>query len=156
MLKDIENLPRGSRLPREEVLGRLKLNAEGLIPAIAQQHDTGEVLMMAWMNAEALEETLTTGRVCYFSRSRGRLWRKGESSGQIQLLKGLYIDCDGDTLLLRVDQTGPACHTGRSNCFFLRVDGHEVVVTANPLIDPEVLYGSDPASSTPVPAHDPT
>jgi phosphoribosyl-AMP cyclohydrolase len=142
MLKDIENLPMGSRFPREEILGRLKLNAEGLIPAIAQQHDTGEVLMLAWMNAEALNETMTTGRVCYFSRSRGRLWRKGESSGQIQRLKGLYIDCDGDTLLLRVDQTGPACHTGRSNCFFLRVDGHDVVITSDPLIDPETLYGS--------------
>nr|WP_296748266.1 phosphoribosyl-AMP cyclohydrolase [Thioalkalivibrio sp.] len=155
MRKDIENLPRGSRFPRDEMLGHLKLNAEGLIPAIAQQHDTGEVLMMAWMNAEALEETLTTGRVCYFSRSRGRLWRKGESSGQIQRLKGLYIDCDGDTLLLRVDQTGPACHTGRSNCFFLRVDGHEMVVTTNPLIDPETLYGNDPASSRQTPANDP-
>lgn len=153
MLKDIENLPRGSRFPREEILDRLRLNADGLIPAIAQQHDTGEVLMMAWMNAEALEETLTTGRVCYFSRSRGRLWRKGESSGQIQRLKGLYIDCDGDTLLLRVDQTGPACHTGRSNCFFLRVDGHEVVITDNPLIDPDALYGKEPAASKPTPAN---
>ncbi|TVP86935.1 MAG: phosphoribosyl-AMP cyclohydrolase [Thioalkalivibrio sp.] len=146
MLKDIENLPRGSRLPRSEVLAGLRLNADGLIPAIAQQHDTGEVLMMAWMNREALEETLATGRVCYFSRSRGRLWRKGESSGQVQHLKGLYIDCDGDTLLLRVDQTGPACHTGRSNCFFFRVDGDEVAITANPLIDPEALYGSHGAS----------
>lgn len=141
MLKDIENLPRGSRLPRSEVLAGLRLNADGLIPAITQQHDTGEVLMMAWMNEEALNETLATGRVCYYSRSRGRLWRKGESSGQVQHLKGLYIDCDGDTLLLRVDQTGPACHTGRSGCFFFRVDGNEVVITANPLIDPETLYG---------------
>lgn len=141
MLKDIEDQPRGHRFPRTEVLARLRRNADGLIPAIAQQHDTGEVLMMAWMNDAALDETLTTGRVCYFSRSRGRLWRKGERSGQVQHLKGLYIDCDGDTLLLRVDQTGPACHTGRSNCFFLRVDGDEVVVTANPIIDPETLYG---------------
>ena len=147
MLKDIENLPRGSRFPRSEVLAGLRLNADGLIPAIAQQHDTGEVLMMAWMNREALNETLATGRVCYYSRSRGRLWRKGESSGQVQHLKGLYIDCDGDTLLLRVDQTGPACHTGRSNCFFFRVDGDEVVITANPLIDPETLYSRPGASS---------
>ena len=141
MFKDIENQPKGTRFPRAEVLARLRFNADGLVPAIAQRHDTGEVLMMAWMNAEALEETLATGRVCYFSRSRGKLWRKGESSGQVQLLKGLYIDCDGDTLLLRVDQTGPACHTGRSGCFFLRVDGDEVVITGNPLIDPETLYG---------------
>jgi len=147
VLKDIENLPRGSRFPRSEILSALKFNADGLIPAIAQQHDTGEVLMMAWMNREALEETLATGRVCYYSRSRGKLWRKGESSGQVQRLKGLYIDCDGDTLLLRVDQTGPACHTGRSNCFFFRVDGDEVVVTTGPLIDPETLYGGSSASN---------
>ncbi len=147
MLKDIENRPRGSRFQRSEILAALKLNADGLIPAIAQQHDTGEVLMMAWMNREALDETLATGRVCYYSRSRGKLWRKGESSGQVQRLKGLYIDCDGDTLLLRVDQPGPACHTGRSNCFFFRVDGDEAVVTADPLIDPETLYGTAGASS---------
>lgn len=143
VFKDIENQPRGVRFPRAEVFAHLRFNADGLIPAIAQQHDTGEVLMMAWMNREALEETLDTGRVCYFSRSRGKLWRKGESSGQVQRLQGLYIDCDGDTLLLRVDQTGPACHTGRSDCFFLRVDGDEVVITGNPLIDPETLYGTD-------------
>lgn len=147
MLKDIENSPRGSRFARADILDALKLNADGLIPAIAQQHDTGEVLMMAWMNREALDETLTTGRVCYFSRSRGKLWRKGESSGQVQQLKGLYIDCDGDTLLLRVDQTGPACHTGRSNCFFFRVDADEVTVTTDPLIDPATLYGNAGASS---------
>lgn len=152
MLKDIENLPRGSRLPRSEVLAGLRLNADGLIPAIAQQHDTGEVLMMAWMNEEALNETLATGRVCYYSRSRGRLWRKGESSGQVQHLKGLYIDCDGDTLLLRVDQTGPACHTGRSSCFFFRVDGDEVVVVANPLIDPRTLYNGRGASGADAPS----
>ena len=147
LLKDIENLPRGSRFPRSEILAGLRLNADGLIPAIAQQHDTGEVLMMAWMNEEALNETLATGRVCYYSRSRRRLWRKGESSGQIQRLKELYIDCDGDALLLRVDQTGPACHTGRSNCFFFRVEGDEVVIAADPLIDPEALYGTQGESS---------
>lgn len=152
MLKDIENLPRGSRLPLSEVLAGLRLNPDGLIPAIAQQHDTGEVLMMAWMNTEALNETLATGRVCYYSRSRGRLWRKGESSGQVQHLKGLYVDCDGDTLLLRVDQTGPACHTGRSSCFFFRVDGDEVVVVANPLIDPRTLYSGRGASGADAPS----
>jgi phosphoribosyl-AMP cyclohydrolase len=96
----------------------LKLDDAGLVPAVAQQHDSGEVLMMAWMNRTALVETLATGRVCYWSRSRGRLWRKGESSGQSQRLVELCIDCDGDTLLLKVDQTGVACHTGRRSCFY--------------------------------------
>src|SRR3546814_999616 len=91
--------------------------AAGLVPAIAQQHDTGEVLMMAWINRDAIAETLASGRVCYWSRSRRSLWRKGESSGQIQRLVELLVDCDGDTLLLRVDQTGVACHTGRRSCF---------------------------------------
>ena len=113
------------------VLDHLKFNAEGLIPAIAQQHDTGEVLMMAWMNAEAITETLQTGRVCYYSRSRASLWRKGESSGQIQNLKDFRYDCDGDTLLVMVDQQGVACHTGRRNCFFNAVrDGKRVEIAA--------------------------
>src|SRR3984885_10586302 len=90
----------------DTVLSAICFDANGLVPAIAQQHDTGEVLMMAWMNAEAVRETLATGRVCYFSRSRNRLWRKGEQSGQVQRLVELRIDCDGDALLLRVDQTG--------------------------------------------------
>jgi phosphoribosyl-AMP cyclohydrolase len=141
VFKDIEKQAPGTRVPLGQVLAALRFNADGLIPAIAQQHDTGEVLMMAWMNAEALQETLATGRVCYFSRSRGRLWRKGESSGQVQQLRGLYIDCDGDTLLLRVDQLGPACHTGRSDCFYLRVDGQEAVIATPQSVDPAVLYG---------------
>ncbi|MEE9196098.1 MAG: phosphoribosyl-AMP cyclohydrolase, partial [Alphaproteobacteria bacterium] len=91
----------------------VSFDAEGLVSAIAQQHDSGEVLMMAWMNRAALAETLATGRVCDWSRSRGALWRKGETSGQAQRLVELRIDCDGDTLLLRVAQTGVACHTGR-------------------------------------------
>ena len=90
----------------------------GLVPAIAQQHDSGEILMMAWMSAASLAETLATGRVCYWSRSRQSLWRKGETSGNVQRLIELRVDCDGDTLLLLVDQTGPACHTGAHNCFF--------------------------------------
>lgn len=118
----------------------LKLNAEGLIPAIAQQFDSGEVLMMAWMNLEALDETLASGRVCYWSRSRGQLWRKGESSGQVQQLKELRLDCDGDTLLLLVDQTGPACHTGRRNCFYNAWRDNAIEVIAQPLIDPDTLY----------------
>ena len=136
-----ERAPVGARLPLAQVLQTLKLSADGLIPAIAQQHDSGEVLMMAWMNREALEETLSTGRVCYWSRSRRQLWRKGESSGQVQQLKEARLDCDGDTLLLLVDQTGPACHTGRKSCFYNAIRGDQVEVTSAPLVDPSILYG---------------
>ncbi len=115
-------------------------NDDGLIPAIAQQHDTGEILMMAWMNREALAETLASGRVCYYSRGRKKLWRKGESSGQIQMLVELRLDCDGDTILLRVDQTGVACHTGRRNCFFRTMRDGVWVEIAKPEITPEELY----------------
>lgn len=124
-----------------EIRAALKFNSDGLIPCIAQQHDNGEVLMMAWMNAEALDETLKNQRVCYFSRSRQKLWRKGESSGQVQLLKEIRIDCDGDALLLVVDQTGPACHTGRQSCFYHVIKGDEATIATAPLIDPDELYG---------------
>ncbi|MBJ6610752.1 MAG: phosphoribosyl-AMP cyclohydrolase [Candidatus Thiothrix moscowensis] len=123
-----------------ETLDTLKYNSDGLIPAIAQQHDTAEVLMMAWMNRESIEETLQTGRVCYWSRSRNRFWRKGESSGQMQVLKEFRIDCDADTILLLVDQTGPACHTGRRSCFYNKVEGDQVVIDREVLIDPSTLY----------------
>jgi phosphoribosyl-AMP cyclohydrolase len=123
------------------VLDALCFDANGLVPAIAQQHDTGEVLMMAWMNKEAVAETLTTGRVCYWSRSRGRLWRKGEASRQFQHLKEFRIDCDGDTILLLVEQEGVACHTGRRACFYRAVRDGELREIAAPLIDPEKLYG---------------
>ncbi len=116
-------------------------NEEGLIPVIAQQHDTGEVLMLAWMNQEAIDETLRTGRVCYYSRSRKKLWRKGESSGQTQNLVALRLDCDGDTILLLVDQQGVACHTGRRNCFFNALREGRWVEIAAPEVDPEKLYG---------------
>ena len=109
------------RKPMRTVLDVVKFNADGLVPAIAQQHDTGEVLMLAWMNAESIRETLLSGEVCYFSRSRASLWRKGETSGHRQRLVEMRVDCDGDTLLLLVDQTGPACHTGAHNCFFRTV-----------------------------------
>ena len=105
-----------------ELLEALKFDAAGLLPAIAQQHDSGEVLMLAWMSRAAIEETLATGRVCYWSRSRQRLWRKGETSGHVQRLVEMRLDCDGDTLLLRVDQEGPACHTGERSCFFRRIE----------------------------------
>src|SRR5579875_1437536 len=123
------------------VLAAIRFDANGLVPAIAQQHDTGEVLMMAWMNEDAVRETLATGRACYFSRSRGKLWRKGETSGQAQRLVELRIDCDGDTLLLLVDQDGVACHTGRRNCFFRAWRDGALQEIAAPLIDPGTLYG---------------
>jgi len=125
----------------DELLALVSFNADGLVPAIAQQHDTGEVLMMAWMNRDAIDETLNTGRVCYYSRSRAGLWRKGETSGQIQYLKELRIDCDGDTLLLLVDQTGVACHTGRRSCFY-RADRDGTIATIMEVeTTPERLYG---------------
>jgi phosphoribosyl-AMP cyclohydrolase len=125
----------------ETVLGALRFDANGLIPAIAQQHDTGEVLMLAWMNRDSVAETLTTGRVCYWSRSRNALWRKGETSGQTQYLHEFRIDCDGDTILLLVEQEGVACHTGRRACFYRAVRDGALVEIAKPLIDPEKLYG---------------
>lgn len=121
-------------------LDSFKYNADGLIPAIAQQYDSNEVLMMAWMNRTSIEETLQTGRVCYWSRSRNKFWRKGESSGQVQMLKEFRYDCDADTLLLLVDQIGPACHTGRRSCFYHKVEGDQVVIDRDVLIDPETLY----------------
>ena len=140
-LKETETLPEGTRLDWAAVRAALRFDRDGLIPAIAQQHDTGEVLMLAWMNAAALDETLSAGRVVYWSRSRGQLWRKGESSGQVQRLVEARIDCDGDALLLRVDQTGPACHTGRRSCFYHRIDDDGVEIAAAPWIDPAHLYG---------------
>ncbi len=118
----------------------IRFDDNGLVPAIAQQHDSGEVLMMAWMNRDAVSETLRTGRVCYWSRSRQALWRKGESSGQTQRLVEMRIDCDGDTLLLLVDQHGVACHTGRRSCFYNAVRDGRVEVIAEPEVDPEELY----------------
>ena len=140
-MKETEKMKVGEGVSLAEALDDLPYNSDGLIPAISQQHDSGEVLMMAWMNRAALEETLQTGRVCYWSRSRRKLWRKGESSGQVQMLKEMSFDCDGDTILLKVDQTGPACHTGRRSCFYNVVKGDRVEVACEPLIDPETLYG---------------
>ena len=129
-------------LPAEtDLYTMLRWTADGLIPAIVQDHGTGEVLMMAWMNRESVLETLATGRVCYFSRSRGKLWRKGETSGQTQVLKDLRVDCDGDTLLLLVHQDGVACHTGRRNCFYRAARDGGVVEIAAPEVSPDVLYG---------------
>ena len=122
-------------------LDEVRFDADGLVPAIAQQHDTGEILMMAWMSREALAETLATGRVCYWSRSRQALWRKGDTSGQTQRLVELRLDCDGDAVLVRVDQTGVACHTGRRSCFHRVADGGAWKTDQPVLHDPKALYG---------------
>lgn len=119
---------------------QLTFDAHGLIPAIAQQHDTGEVLMMAWMNQESIAETLRDGRVTYWSRSRQALWRKGDKSGQIQKLVELRIDCDQDCLLLLVDQIGVACHTGRRTCFFTAIKNNNLQIVSDVVVPAEQLY----------------
>ena len=124
----------------DAALDAIKFDTDGLVPAIAQQHDTGEVLMVAWMSRESVRITLMEGRVCYWSRSRQALWRKGDTSGQTQVLKELRLACDGDTVLLLVDQHGVACHTGRRNCFFRAWRGDQWVEIAQPLVSPQELY----------------
>jgi phosphoribosyl-AMP cyclohydrolase len=126
----------------QSLIEAIRFDQAGLVACIAQQHDSGEVLMMAWMNRDAVAETLATGRVCYWSRSRQALWRKGETSGQIQRLVDLRVDCDGDTLLALVDQAGVACHTGRRNCFFRAIRDGALAEIAAPLVDPGQLYGA--------------
>jgi len=126
-------------------LAELRFDAQGLIPAIAQDAHTGTVLMMAWMNAEAIQETVRTGQAVYFSRSRGRLWRKGEESGHTQTVHEIRLDCDGDVLLLKITQVGGiACHTGREHCFFRRLDAtadsHAWTVQDPVLKDPGEIY----------------
>ena len=124
----------------DQVLKTLKFTPDGLIPALSQQHNSGEILMMAWMNRDSIEETLRTGRVCYWSRSRQELWRKGETSGQTQQLIEFRWDCDRDTLLLQVEQAGVACHTGRRSCFFYAVREDKIEKIAKVEIAPEELY----------------
>lgn len=125
----------------EAVLDQVRFDGNGLVAAVAQQHDTGEVLMLAWMNRDALGETIRSGRACYWSRSRARLWRKGESSGQVQRVVEVRLDCDRDAVLLLVDQLGVACHTGRRSCFFEAVRDGALHAVSQPLVDPEQLYG---------------
>lgn len=130
---ELESYALGQSVALAQVLDAIPWNADGLIAAIAQQHDTREVLMLAWMNRAALDETLLTRRVCYWSRSRQSLWRKGETSGHVQHLVEARLDCDGDALLLLVDQHGAACHTGRPNCFYNAIRGEAVQVITAPL-----------------------
>ena len=121
------------------LLDQLTFNNEGLIPAIAQQFDSGEVLMLAWMSPESIEATLKEERVVYWSRSRRKLWRKGETSGHVQTLMEFRWDCDNDTILLQVDQSGVACHTGRRNCFFNSVRDENITTISRVDVDPESL-----------------
>ncbi|MEZ5604411.1 MAG: phosphoribosyl-AMP cyclohydrolase [Burkholderiaceae bacterium] len=129
--------PRGDSAWMDEV----RFDADGLVPAIAQEASTDRILMVAWMNREALAETAATGRAVYWSRSRGRLWRKGEESGHVQSVRELRLDCDGDVVLLKVEQVGGiACHTGRHSCFFRRLEDKRWVVVDPVLKDPESIY----------------
>jgi phosphoribosyl-AMP cyclohydrolase len=137
---DIMKRPAEDSAPIDQVLQAIKFNDDGLVAAIAQQHDSGEVLMLAWMNREAVAETVRTNRACYWSRSRGKLWRKGEESGHVQVVLEMRIDCDGDAILLLVDQTGVACHTGRHNCFFTALRDDKLQTIAEIEIDPETVY----------------
>ncbi|MCX8157959.1 MAG: phosphoribosyl-AMP cyclohydrolase [Verrucomicrobiae bacterium] len=124
-------------------LDQLKYDANGLIPAIVQEQSTGRVLMMAWMNRASLETTLATGKTHFWSRSRQKYWMKGESSGHVQIVKDIAVDCDADTLLIQVEQIGAACHEGYKSCFFrsLRHQGQSAEVTEPRLLNPEDIYG---------------
>ncbi len=126
-------------------LSEVRFDKQGLIPAIAQDHATGQILMVAWMNAESLQETAHTGRAVYFSRSRSRLWRKGEESGHVQRVIEIRLDCDADVILLKVEQLGGiACHTGRASCFYRKLETGESApnwISVDPVLkDPELIY----------------
>ena len=136
MLSRLESAPIGASLPLSDVLPELPFDQQGLIAAIAQQFDTREILMLAWMNRAAIDETLATGFACYWSRSRKALWRKGDTSGCRQRVIETRFDCDGDAILLLVDQLGGACHTGRRSCFYNAIRGDRVEVISAPLQAP--------------------
>jgi phosphoribosyl-AMP cyclohydrolase len=132
MFKHLEFSPEGTQILLNAALESMPFDAHGLVAVVAQQFDSGEVLMLAWMNRTALKETLATGRACYWSRSRQALWRKGETSGCTQVVKEVRVDCDGDALLLLVDQAGAACHTGRRSCFYHQLDNERLLVLSDP------------------------
>lgn len=132
-LKNLEESPKGTQVDLVEFLEHLNFNDKGLIPVIAQDFQTKEVLMLAWMNSKSIRYTLDEGQVCYFSRSRQSYWRKGEESGHTQIMKQMNVDCDGDSILLMVEQKGPACHTNRRSCFYFQVDGTSVSISSDPL-----------------------
>ena len=129
-LEALEVAAAGTSVDLAEFLDAVKFNEQGLVPAIAQDSASGTVLMLAWMNRTSIEQTLASGSVTYFSRSRQSLWQKGETSGNTQRLLSMQFDCDGDAILMQVNQTGPACHTERPNCFYLEVQGRQVVVNS--------------------------
>ena len=133
--KSYEPLQKGATLDLEQVLKQVKFNEDGLISAIAQDYQTKDVLMLAWMNIDSLKETLETKQVCYWSRSRQCYWRKGESSGHRQTLISLSFDCDGDCILMQVEQKDAACHTNRKSCFYLEVEQNNVVISSNPSLE---------------------
>jgi phosphoribosyl-AMP cyclohydrolase len=130
--KQLESAAGGTTQPLATILDALAYNDQGLVAAVAQDAKTRQVLMMAWMDRTAIERTLAEGYACYYSRSRKAYWQKGESSGHVQKLVELRFDCDGDAILLLVEQTGPACHTDRDSCFYLLVEGQRVRVTEDP------------------------
>lgn len=131
-VKALETAKVGTAMALEQFLDQVKFNDQGLVPAVAQDKASGTVLMLAWMNRESIEQTLATGQVVYFSRSRQSLWRKGETSGNTQTLASMRFDCDADAILVCVDQMGPACHTERTHCFYLNVQDDQVVVDSEP------------------------
>ena len=132
-LKELESKASGTIFDLDSILKVLKFNQEGLIPAVAQDIDTKEVLMLAWMDDKAIRSTLEEGQVCYYSRSRKAYWKKGEESGHKQRMVEMYIDCDGDSILLLVNQEGPACHTNRPGCFYLRAEKNIVTISSDPV-----------------------
>lgn len=131
-IKALETAKVGTAMALAQFLDQVKFNEQGLVPAVAQDRTSGAVLMLAWMNRESIEQTLATGQVVYFSRSRQSLWRKGETSGNTQALESMRFDCDADAILVSVDQIGPACHTERTHCFYLQVQGDQVIVESEP------------------------
>ncbi|UTW49603.1 phosphoribosyl-AMP cyclohydrolase [Bacterioplanoides sp. SCSIO 12839] len=135
--KHIELSEKGSRYPARDIISQLSFNEKNLIPVITQEAETGQVLMMAWMNPESLQYSLDSGLMTYWSRSRNTLWKKGETSGHFQHIVSMQVDCDGDTLLFKVNQVGAACHTGRKHCFYFSLDSSEpenqtFVIAENP------------------------
>ncbi|MDM5147475.1 phosphoribosyl-AMP cyclohydrolase [Candidatus Persebacteraceae bacterium Df01] len=131
----LENADTGSSHTLADTLSALRFNEQGLLPVVTQCATSKRVLMMAWMNADALTQTLRDGEMVYFSRRRQMLWRKGETSGCTQRLQALFVDCDGDTLLAQVEQTGPACHTRRPSCFYLRLTANSLTLQKNALTE---------------------
>ena len=129
-------------LGTEQLPGDIKFNADGLVVVIAQDAATGTIRMVAWADKTALERTIETGQAHFFSRSRSRLWRKGEESGNVQIVKELFVDCDADVVLMKVEQVGgAACHTGKRSCFFRKIEGGEVLDVGTQVFDPDEVYG---------------